>query len=344
MRKCGLLRLTCKYQFLAFVVLGLFLSSCQPAQKEPEIAGGEILRADPALDVIVPASAKIEKLVAGFGFTEGPVWVHEGYLLFSDIPANSIFKWTPGAEASLFRKPSGYDGADTPEGAYLGSNGLTLDSEGRLVVCEHGNRRVTRLEKDGSLTVLADKYEGKRLNSPNDAVYKSDGSLYFSDPPYGLVGQDDDPKKELDFNGIYRLVGEELQLLHLEMTRPNGLAFSPDEKYLYVANSDPAKKLWMRFEVQADGAIAEGTIFYDVTQETEEGLPDGIKVDQEGNLYCTGPGGVWVFSPAGKHLGTIKPPEVPANCHWGDRDGKTLYMTARTGLYRIRLNVEGIRP
>ena len=301
-------------------------------------------RVIPALNSIVTESSKIEKLADGFRFTEGPVWTHEGYLLFSDIPANSIFKWAPGGEITLFRKPSGYDGSDAPEGAFIGSNGLTIDSEGRLVICEHGNRRVTRLEKGGGLTVLADNYQGTRLNSPNDLVYKSDGSLYFTDPPY-ITGRRS--PKELDFNGIYRLSRGEIQLLHRDMTYPNGLAFSPDEKYLYVANSDPsdrAKSLWMRFEVQPDGGLTKGTVFYDITQETEEGLPDGMKVDKNGNLYCTGPGGVWIFSPEGKHLGTIKPPEIPTNCAWGGSDGKTLYITAQTGLYRIRLEAEGVRP
>ena len=301
-------------------------------------------RVMPALNSIVTESSKIEKLADGFRFTEGPVWTHEGYLLFSDIPANSIFKWAPGGEITLFRKPSGYDGSDAPEGAFIGSNGLTIDSEGRLVICEHGNRRVTRLEKGGGLTVLADNYQGTRLNSPNDLVYKSDGSLYFTDPPY-ITGRRS--PKELDFNGIYRLSRGEIQLLHRDMTYPNGLAFSPDEKYLYVANSDPsdrAKSLWMRFEVQPDGGLTKGTVFYDITQETEEGLPDGMKVDKNGNLYCTGPGGVWIFSPEGKHLGTIKPPEIPTNCAWGGSDGKTLYITAQTGLYRIRLEAEGVRP
>ena len=322
----------------------VWISGCQQEPPEPSVTGGEIVRADPALDEIVPSPAKIEKLAEGLGFTEGPVWVHEGYLLFSDIPANSIFKWTPGGETTVFLKPSGLDGEVQPGMSYPGSNGLTLDSEGRLVICQHGNRRIVRLEKDGSTTVLADRYEGKRLNSPNDAAYKSDGSLYFTDPPYGLAKQDEDPGKEVDSNGVYRLAEDKLQLVHPNMTRPNGLAFSPDEKVLYVANSDPEKKLWMRFGVQPDGTLDEGALFYDVSQETVEGLPDGLKVDKKGNVYCTGPGGVWIFSPEGKHLGTIQPPEVPANCHWGDADGKTLYMTARTGLYRIRLNIEGIRP
>jgi len=296
------------------------------------------------MEEIAPATARIEKLAGGFTFTEGPVWMKEGYLLFSDIPANVIRKWTPDGQVTVFLEKSGYEGTDAPAGAFIGSNGLTLDSEGRLIICEHGSGRVTRLEKDGSRTVIADKYQGKRLNSPNDAVFKSDGWLYFTDPPYGLVKQDEDPKKELKFNGIYRVKDKKLELLHKDMTRPNGLAFSPDEKYLYVANSDPARKVWMRFEVTDKGGLANPQVFFDATSSTEEGLPDGMKVDEKGNLYCTGPGGVWIFSPAGKHLGTIKPPEVPANCAWGDADGKTLYMTARTGLYRIKLGIAGIRP
>ncbi|MGH9659054.1 MAG: SMP-30/gluconolactonase/LRE family protein [Bryobacteraceae bacterium] len=313
------------------------------------LAGGALLmaqieRKDPALDAIVPAAAKIEKLAGGFAFTEGPVWQQDGSVLFSDIPNNVIHKWTPDGKVVPFRKPSGYDQTDAPPGAFIGSNGLTLDRQGRLIVCEHGNGRVTRLEKDGKLTVLADKFEGKRLNSPNDAVYKSNGDLYFTDPPYGFPKQDDDPKKELKFNGIYRLAGGKLQLLYRDLTRPNGLAFSPDEKFLYVANSDAARKIWMRFEVARDGSLTGGKVFADVTKEKADGLPDGLKVDKKGNLYATGPGGVWIFSPEGWHLGTIQPDQVPANCAFGDRDGKTLYMTARTGFYRIKLAVEGIRP
>jgi gluconolactonase len=305
---------------------------------------GQVARVDPAIDQIVPASATVQKLAGGFTFTEGPVWVRPGYLLFSDVPNNVIYKWTANSKVEVFRKPSGYSGTDAPAGAFIGSNGLTLDRQGRLVICEHGNGRVTRLEKDGKLTVLADKYEGKRLNSPNDAVYKKDEALYFTDPPYGLVKQDEDPKKELKFNGVYRLAAGNLRLVYRELTRPNGLAFSPDEKYLYVGNSDPQRKIWMRFEVSNDGGLTNGKVFYDVTKETADGLPDGMKVDQKGNLYCTGPGGVWIFSPAGKHLGTIQPPETPANLAWGDADGKTLYITARTGLYRIVLQIPGIRP
>ena len=306
---------------------------------------GAILRLDPALDEIVAADARIEKVAGGFKFTEGPVWIHDGYLLFSDIPNNVINKWTPDGKVAAFMKPSGYRGTAPFKGREPGSNGLTLDREGRLTIAEHAGRRVTRLEKDGKLTVLADKYEGKRLNSPNDLVWKSDGSLYFTDPPYGLETQgDDDPLKELPFNGVYRVAEGKLQLLITDLTRPNGIAFSPDEKYLYVAVSDSAKMVWMRYAVQPDGTVANGKVFFDATSSPEDGAPDGMKVDQKGNIYGTGPGGVWIFSPEGKHLGTIKPPEVPANCNWGDADGKTLYMTARTGLYRIRLKIPGIRP
>ena len=310
----------------------------------PAASNGTIDRTDRALDQIVPDGAIIEKLAGGFAFTEGPIWFEDGFLLFSDIPRNEIHQWTPDGAVTLFRKPSGYDGNDAPDGAFIGSNGLTRDQQGRLLICEHGNARVTRLEKDGSLTVLAGAYDGKRLNSPNDIVQKSNGDIYFTDPPYGLVKQDEDPRKELDFNGVFRLSNGSLHLLHRDLPRPNGLAFSPDEKYLYVTNSDQRQKICMRFEVRPDGSLATAKVFYDLTQEAAPGLPDGIKIDQKGNIYSTGPGGIWIFTPEGKHLGTIKPPEIPANLHWGDKDARTLYITARTGLYRIKLNIAGIRP
>src|SRR5216684_3754548 len=219
-----------------------------------------------SLEAIVGAHPGVEKLAGEFGFTEGPVWVQPGFLLFSDLPNNAIMRWHPQEGVSEFRKPSGCDANNATPGAVIGSNGLTLDREGRLIICEHGNRRVTRFDRrDGSLTVLADRYEGKRLNSPNDAVVKSDGAIYFTDPPYGFAKQDDDPKKELKFNGLYRLSGSKLELLTSELSRPNGLAFSPDEKILYVANSDPARKIWMRYPVKADGTLGTGIVFQDVT-------------------------------------------------------------------------------
>ncbi|MBI1792131.1 MAG: SMP-30/gluconolactonase/LRE family protein [Acidobacteria bacterium] len=321
---------------LAIALAGGMMAMAQSA--------GKVDRKDAGLDKIVPSGARIEKLAGGFGFIEGPVWLKEGALLFSDIPNNVIHRWTPDGKVVRFLHPSGCAGSDAPAGAFIGSNGLTLDKQGRLIVCEHGNGQVTRVEKDGKRTVLAGRYEGKRLNSPNDAVYKSNGDLYFTDPPYGFPKLDDDPNKELKFNGIFRLSGGRLQLVYKDLSRPNGLAFSPDERYLYVSNSDEKRKIWMRFHVQKDGSLAHGKVFADVTDQTAGGLPDGMKIDKKGNLYCTGPGGVWIFTAQGKHLGTIQPPETPANCHWGDSDGKTLYMTARTGLYRIKLSVEGIRP
>jgi len=223
-----------------------------------------------------------------------------------------------------------------------GSNGVTLDKQGRVNWVQHGDRGVMRLEKNGKRTVLASRYEGKRLNSPNDLVYKSDGSLYFTDPPFGLRKLNDDPKKELPYAGVYLLSKGKLQLIIKDLQAPNGIAFSPDEKYLYV-NDSFAKKYW-RYEVQADDTVANPKLFMDMSASKEDGVPDGMKVDQKGNIYGAGPGGVWVMSPEGKHLGTIKPLENPANLAWGDADAKTLYFTAVTGLYRLRVNVPGIRP
>jgi gluconolactonase len=295
-------------------------------------AGGDSAPATRLTRPTVPPADQIEKLAGGFQFTEGPVWNRDGSLLFSDIPNNVILRWDPRTrQVSDFRRPS------------RSTNGNTLDSQGRLVCCEHDGRRVSRRERDAGYTTIVDRYEGKRLNSPNDVVFKSDGGMYFTDPPYGLPQQDQDPAKELPHNGIYRFRSGRLTLLATDLKRPNGLAFSPDEKTLYVANSDAARKLWMAYPVKSDGTLGTGRVFFDVTASTEDGLPDGMKVDREGNLYCTGPGGVWVFTPGGEHAGTIRPAEVPANCRWGD-DGKTLYMTARTGLYRVRLNIPGIHP
>ena len=304
-----------------------------------DTGAGSVLRVDPALDAIVPADYRIEKLADGFAFTEGPVWVREGsYLLFSDLRSNRIHKWDPAEGLSTFMDP-GVEGDS--EGRSVGSNGLNLDSEGRLILLEHGNRRISRIEADGSLTVLVDSYQGKRLNSPNDSAIRSDGWLYFTDPPYGLAGLEDDPARELDFNGIYRLSPDgELELLERNQSRPNGIAFSPDEQTLYVANSDASNKVWMAYDVQEDGTLAHGRVFFDVNSESCEGGADGLKVDVGGNTFATGPGCVWICDPTGKHLGTIQPDEVPANVAWGD-DGRTLYMTARTGLYRIELTTQG---
>jgi gluconolactonase len=304
----------------------------------------EVTRVDPALDEIIPSDARIEKLAEGFQFTEGPVWHPDGYLLFSDPNRNRIYKWAPDGGLSVFRDMSGYSGADVAEYTQPGSNGLTLDRQGRLTINEHGNRRVTRLERGGRQTVLADRYEGRRLNSPNDLVYRSDGSLYFTDPPFGLPKVYDDPRKELPYSGVFRVHGGKVQLVSKDLKGPNGLAFSPDEKYLYVDNWDTEKKIVMRYEVKPDGTLVNGQRFFDMGGAPGEEALDGLKVDQRGNLYVSGPGGLWIISAGGKHLGTLKAPELPANFAWGDADGKTLYLTARTGLYRMRLGVPGIRP
>ena len=318
----------------------------------------EIQRLDPALDQLVPANATLEKVATGFDkWTEGPVWTRQGTLLFAEIPANNIDQWVPGQSASVFIHPSGYKGAEPFKGPEPGSNGMTLDADGRVTVAGHARRNVWRLESVDSkaqITVLADSYQGKKLNSPNDLAYKSDGSLYFTDPPYGLPTQsDDDPLKELKINGVYRIPNarqqkpgappdrDKLQLVIRDLPRPNGLAFSPDEKFLYVADS--GKKLWMRYRVQPDGSVTDGTVFLDPSSDPAKGVPDGFRVDKNGNIYGAGPGGVWIISPEGKHLGTIKVPEVVSNVAWGDKDGKTLYITASTSVYRIKLKVRGAR-
>lgn len=309
---------------------------------------GVIERKDPRFDRLVPRDATIEKLSDGYDWSEGPVWFKKGgYLLFSDVPMNTVFRWKEGEKATVFLKPSGYTGS-VARGGEPGSNGLNLDPQGRLILCQHGDRRVARLAEDGkSFVTLADRYQGKRFNSPNDSAYKSNGDLYFTDPPYGLLGKNDDPAKELKFNGVYRLSKDgTVTLLTDEMTYPNGIAFAPDEKTLYVANSDPDKAIWMAFPVKDDGTLGKGRVFADTTADAKagkKGLPDGMKVDRAGNLFATGPGGVLVFDPDGTHLGTFNTGEATANCGWGD-DGSTLYITADMFLGRVRLTTQGKIP
>jgi gluconolactonase len=338
---------TCQYLSVAALILAAAGAFSQ-----------EIQRLDPSINQLVPANATLEKVAGGFDkWTEGPVWTRQGTLLFAEIPANNIDQWVPGKGASVFIHPSGYKGSEPYKGGEPGSNGMTLDPDGRVTVAGHAGRTVWRLESvdpHAQITVLADSYQGKKLNSPNDLVYKSDGSLYFTDPPYGLPTQnDDEPLKELKVNGVYRITGarqqkpgappdrDKLQLVIKDLGRPNGIAFSPDEKYLYIAES--GTKVWMRYRVQPDGSVTDGMVFLDPTSDPAKGVPDGMRLDKNGNIYSSGPGGVWIISPEGKHLGTIKVPEVVANVGWGDADGKTLYITASTSLYRIKLSVEGDR-
>lgn len=304
---------------------------------------GKVLRLDPALNDLIGPDAMIEKLASGFEWSEGPVWMKKGnYLLFSDVPRNVVFRWKEGEKTSVFLEPSGYTGS-TQRGGEPGSNGLTVDKQGRLVLCQHGDRQVARLEK-GKFVPIAQYYQGRRFNSPNDLVYKSNGDLYFTDPPYGLLKNNNDPAKELVYNGVYRVKPDgKVTLLTSELTFPNGVALSPDEKTLYVAVSDPNRAIYVAYPLKADGTLEAGRVLFDATglvKEGLKGLPDGLKVDRKGNLWATGPGGVLILSPDGRHLGTIYTGEATANCGWGD-DGSTLYITADMFLCRIKTKVKG---
>jgi len=313
---------------------------------------GRIVREDPRLDALLPPGTEIEVLASGFDWSEGPVWLRTdpdggegGCLLFSDVPRNHVLRWKEGQGVSVFLQPSGYTGR-VPYGPEPGSNGLTLDRQGRLVLCEHGDRRVSTLSWDGGKQTLADNYNGKRFHSPNDVVVKSDGAVYFTDPPYGLPLGPDDPRRELPHFGVYRVSPDgAVTLLTAEMTRPNGLAFSPDERTLYVAQSDPDAAIWMAFPVGTDGLLGEGRVFFDATPMvrtgTLKGLPDGLKVDRDGNLWATGPGGVLVFAPDGTLLGRVDPGEATSNCAFGGPDGADLYITADMYLCRIRTATRG---
>ena len=326
----------------------LIAGSCGEA-KFPTTAGG-IVRIDPNLDLILPSDAKLEKLAGGFGFLEGPVWSPRGYLLFSDMRSHRIYRWVAPGKVSLFEAQTGFAAEDhTLHSFFLrkllfhhrsGPNGLAFDKEARLTICEHGNRRVTRIEKDGTLTIVAERYQGKRLNSPNDLVFRADGMLYFTDPSFGLPDGDNDQEKELPYSGIFLVSDRGLELVGSELDGPNGLALSPDEKYLYVNGYHRQKALIMRYEVNVDGTLANGTVFFSGSSVLEGEWFDGMKVDARGNLYVATPAGIIIIDPSGKHLGTLQGPEEPSNLAWGDADGRTLYITAETGLYRIRMSRE----
>jgi gluconolactonase len=307
---------------------------------------GKIYSIDETLNHIITPGTKVEKVADGFSFTEGPVWHPDGYLLFSDPNTNTIYRYHPANHnVTVFMSHSGYTGADIGEYGQPGSNGLAIDKEGRLIVDQHGNRRVIRIEKKGPVTVLADHVDGKRFNSPNDIVLKSDGTLYFTDPPYGLPGFFNDSRKELDYQGVFMIKDGKTTVVAKDCGGPNGIAFSPDEKYLYVSNWDirdihHTKTLW-RYEVQPDGTLKNGKVFYDFSFTEDDEALDGIKIDKEGNLFVSAPGGLWILNADGKLLGKIVTPERPANMAWGDADAKTLYMTAHSSIYKIRLNTGG---
>jgi len=331
---------------MLIVVLALITLACStapnpaPAPEKPADIG-TIVRLDPAFDELVPKDAQLEKLADGFTFIEGPLWRPSGVLWFSDVVGNVVRQWSPDGKVTEILNPGGYDGkGNLPAGGYNGPNGMTADKDGAVLLCQHGFRRIVRISKDMKITTVVDKYQGKRLNSPNDVVYRSDGAFYFTDPPYGLPKGDNDPAKELKFNAVYRMAKGKLQPVVKDLPAPNGIAFSPDQKTLYIGNSEVNHRIWMAYDVADDGTVSNGRVFADVSAEKEAGVPDGMKVDEKGNLWASGPAGIWVFSPAGKHLGTIKMPQVPANCNWGD-DWKSLYITAQTSLYRIKLSVAG---
>jgi gluconolactonase len=303
----------------------------------------EVDRIAPALDELLPSGAKLEKLAEGFAFTEGPVWLPdgEGYLLFSDPNNNLIYRLTPDGDVSVYLTKSGYTGENIGEYHQPGSNGLTLDAQGRLTICQHGNRRVVRIEKNGLTTVLADCWNGRRLNSPNDLVYRSDGTLFFTDPPFGLPKVHDDSRRETPHSGVYSVRDGRVRLVSADFSGPNGLAFSPDERFLYVGNWEERKKVVFRYPVKPDGTLGSGELFHDLSSAKGEDAIDGLKVDQRGNVYVSGPGGLWIFDDSGKPLGTLRGPEHPHNMAWGDADGRSLYLAAQTGIYRLRLNVPG---
>lgn len=331
---------------LARILAVALLSSAAAAQDTTNFpVVGEIVRLDPRLDALIPKDAKIEVVASGFDWTEGPLWVPDaegGKLLFSDIPKNSIFEWRLGKGVQLYMKPSGYTGL----GQYSkepGSNGLLLDAKGRLVCCEHGDRRLSVLTKNGGKMTLADRYQGKRFNSPNDGTLKSNGDIYFTDPPYGLPELEKDESRETDWFGVYRVTPSgEVTLLTKEMTRPNGIAFSPDEKTLYVAQSDPQAAVWKAFPVKEDGTLGASNVFYDATKDVGKlpGLPDGMDVDVQGNLFATGPGGVCIFTPKGELLGRLSTGQNTSNVAWGD-DGTTLYYTADMYICRTGTATKG---
>jgi gluconolactonase len=347
---------------LALPAACLCLASCKSSTPPPAPAASngtndivtlplQVERLDPAINALVPDGAQLERVATGFKWVEGPVWVSDS-LYFAEIPSNSIRKWTPGQGVSIWLQPSGYKGTTPYGGPESGTNGMTLDAQGRLTVAGHAQRDVLRFESfdpTQAPTVLVDSYQGKRLNSPNDLVFAKNGDMYFTDPPYGLPGNVLDPKnphKELDFQGVYRLTPKgELTLLTKEMTKPNGIALSPDEKTLYVGNSDPDKAIWMAFPINADGTLGKGKQLYDATADVKaspnKGLPDGMKVDKDGNIFATAVNGVYVFSPDGKLLGRIVTDDKTANCNWGD-DGTVLYLATNDKLTRIKTTTKGL--
>jgi gluconolactonase len=333
--------------FLSLHLMTTF--ECQSGRAEKPRTVGSIERLDPALDELIRADAKMEVIGEGFEWCEGPVWIKDGdFLLFSDIPNNSVMKWDAKSGVKQYLKPAGYTGKD-PRGGESGSNGLTVDRKGQLILCQHGDRRVARLDSTydnpkPKYVTLADRYNGKRFNSPNDAVVHSSGAIYFTDPPYGLEKNVDDPAKELDFQGVYRLGPDgKVTLLTKELERPNGIGLSPDEKTLYVANSDNVNNIVVAFPINPDGTLGKAREIFSARALIKErpGSCDGLVVDQHGNVFVTVPGGVAILTPSGKHIGTLVTNDRTANVEFGE-DGSTLFICANHNLLRIRTMTKGM--
>ncbi len=320
----------------------LFLAGTATAADRKTI--GRIERQDARLDALVPKDAVIEVLAEGFRWSEGPVWDKAARrVLFSDVPNNVVHAWSEKDGLSTFLKPSGYTGPEGGGGREPGANGLAFDAMGRLTLCQHGDRRISRLE-DGKFVTLVDRFEGKRFNSPNDLAIAADGSIYFTDPPYGLTKTFDDPGREIGWNGVYRLPpGGRVSVVIKDLRAPNGIGLSPDEHTLYVGQSDPDRPVVMAYDLGRDGTVTNGRVFFDTAplRKNGPGGPDGLKVDRAGNVFTTGPGGVVVLSPKGEYLGTIVTGVPTANCAFGD-DGSTLYITANDKLCRVRTTTKGL--
>lgn len=335
-------------QKVVFIIVFSFLFGCNSEQRKNENDSIEfkpfIEQISPELVDIIDVSATVEIIAEGFDWTEGPLWVDGVGLLFSDIPPNKIYKWTTEGGTKPYLNHAGYTGNEPREGE-KGSNGLLLDNDGNLVLCQHGDRRLARMnapldDPKPDFTTIIDKYTDKKFNSPNDACYSKNGDLYFTDPPYGLEKGINDPSKELSFQGVYKYTPSgELHLLTKELSRPNGIALSPDEKTLYVANSDPSNAIWMAYTLNNEGMIESKRIFHEATDLVgkEKGLPDGLKVDTNGNVFASGPGGIWIFNDAGKVLGKIKTGQATSNCAFGE-SGKELFITADMYVMRVKLN------
>jgi len=330
-------------RFTIFLILAVLFISCSSKSSIDDMKTiGSIEKLDPRLDDIISTDSPIEVLGEGYSWTEGPVWIEkEQILLWSDVPENIIYSWKSGGKAEVYLTPSGYTGEEKREG----SNGLLLSPEGELVICQHGDRRVAMMDAPISnpqpqFKTLADRYDGKRFNSPNDAAFDEGGNLYFTDPPYGLPGQDESPDKEINFSGVYRLsVDGDVTLMDDQLKRPNGIAFSPDFSKCYVANSDSENAIWKVYDVDENGVFQNGRVFFDATamaSKDNPGLPDGMCVNKDGIVFGTGPGGVLIFTPDGEHLGTIRPETATANCTFND-DQTVLFMTANMYMTRVQL-------